>query len=107
MDVGPGLERCQEHMVADGEIDRSVKEAGNVIRKRRCKRCGRLFVTHEMTVDAIAFKQAGVDNKEREFRVELAFYKRVVGEMGTVLMIGERIKNDIELGFDFKREDEE
>ena len=90
------VKQCQEHMVANGQIDRSVKEAGDVMRKRRCSKCHFLIITTEKTEDKIAHERAEVQNRDRELRVELSLYKRAYENTRRVFNALEMVKEDIE-----------
>lgn len=75
-------ERCQEHMVADGEIVRSIKKNGLVERTRRCGECKSLFRTFEMTDDKVASERAEQDSLVMGLRRELEYYKGLARRVG-------------------------
>ncbi|MBA7570691.1 hypothetical protein ES708_12444 [subsurface metagenome] len=89
------MERCQEHLVADGQIDRSTKKDGEVVRKRTCSKCHFFIMTIEKTEDKIAHERAVVQNSDRELRSELAFYKRAFENVRKAFQALESIKEDI------------
>jgi len=82
-------------MVADGEIDRSLKENGEVTRKRRCPKCYCLIMTVEKTADKRAHERAEVQNIDRELRAELSFYKRAYENTRRVFNALEIVKEDV------------
>lgn len=87
------MERCQEHMVADGEIERSKKLDGKVIRGRVCSKCGEKFGTMEMTDDWMAYRLAEVENQIRLLHHELAYAKGIMDLVAERYRIEEKIKN--------------
>lgn len=89
------MEKCQGHMIADGAVNRTSKEDGKVYRLRRCGECFHLFKTVEKTLDSLASEKAGIENKLRILRAELAFYKTVVDRVKALYADIEMIKDDI------------
>lgn len=93
------MERCSEHVVADGEVDRSKKMDGVVERTRRCKECGRLFKTYEMTGDQIDRQNAEHNMEIRDLKRELDFYKELAGLMNQVYDLEEEVKNSLRMEY--------
>lgn len=97
--------RCSEHMVADGEVERSAKTDGIVKRVRRCKECGGLFNTFEMTEDQVARQNGEHDTEIRDLKRELKFYQDVARDVKRVLDIGQGIKDSLLMEYNFGSED--
>lgn len=69
------MERCPEHLIVDGEVDRSRKMNGVVERTRRCEKCGSLFKTFELTQDQIDRQNRDHDIEIKDLKRELDFYR--------------------------------
>lgn len=101
---GVKMEICQEHMVADGEIERSIKKDGLVERTRRCSKCAALFKTFEMTDDNLARQQGKHDLVMNEMRRELNYLNGVFETIRTIdEMVGE-VKEEVRRQYEFGNE---
>ena len=99
------MERCPEHMVADGGVERSVKEVGNVVRTRRCDKCGSLFKTFEMTEDNVGFQLAGQEERVMKLKRELEFYGRVFTDTKAIFEAVKTLNDDLRGDYEFGNED--
>lgn len=100
------MERCQEHMVVDGQVERSKKMNGVVERTRRCGQCGSLFKTFEITDDKLAFGQAAHDKKVMDVKRELGFYKDIVEKVKRIYEAERLVRMDIVDEYQFGKKDE-
>ncbi len=95
--VGP----CQEHVVADGQVERSKKMDGVVERTRRCDLCGSLFKTFEMTEDQVGRQNGEHDLEIRDLRKELNYFKEIFGNVKAIVEAMETLKNDVLMEYEF------
>ncbi len=93
--------KCEEHLVADGEIKRSKKTDGVVERKRKCDKCGALFKTYEYTGDQRRKQGEKFDDIVREMKARLAFYSRVYDMLGQVTEVQQRLEDEVRMGYNF------
>ncbi|MBA7546940.1 hypothetical protein ES705_39341 [subsurface metagenome] len=93
--------KCEEHLVADGEIIRSKKTDGVVERKRKCDKCGALFKTYEYTGDQCKKQGEEFDNKVRELKEELVFYSRIHEMLRQVTEIQQGLEDEVRMGYNF------
>ncbi len=99
------MERCQEHVITDGQVERSMKMNGLVERTRRCWECGGLFKTFEMTDDNLARKQSAHDERMKDLKRELDHYKGIFGNVKAIIEDVETLKNDVLMEYEFGDEE--
>lgn len=99
------VERCQEHVVADGQVERSKKMDGVVERTRRCGTCGSLFRTFELTDDQMAKQEGEHAGKVRALRRELGFYQRIVEQVKEIYRSEELLRDDLRAEYEYGNED--
>lgn len=100
------VEKCEKHMIVKGEVERSTKENGMAIRKRRCDVCGDLIRTVEMTEDQLDFKMSKFEDKNRELRSKLVYYKTVVEHVQRMFDMVSRIKDELEMQSEISEQDQ-
>ncbi|MBA7609571.1 hypothetical protein ES703_16762 [subsurface metagenome] len=98
------MEKCSEHTIANGGIERSIKADGVVERTRRCNECKCLFKTFETTEDKIAHQRAKASNEERILRKRLANCMRMIRDINIIFKGIDGVKDEVE---EWMNEDEE
>ncbi len=89
------MERCESHKVVKGQVDRSMKDNGTVVRKRRCDVCGELIRTIEMTADQLAHERVKLENQNRELRAEMVQCRTVVETVSRMFNEMERVRKEL------------
>ena len=89
------MERCESHKVVKGQVDRSMKDNGTVVRKRRCDVCGELIKTREMTEDQLAHIRVKFENKNRELRAEMVQCRTVMETVSRMFDAIERVRKEL------------
>ncbi len=100
------VEICGSHSIVKGDVERSTKEDGTVIRKRRCDVCGDLIRTIEMTEDQLAHIRVKLENRNRELRVEMAHYKAVAAAVKGLFAAEERVRKELMVEHKIPEEDQ-
>ena len=103
---GVWVEKCESHKVVKGQVERSAKEEGTVIRKRRCDVCGALVRTIEMTDDQLAYMRVKFENQNRELRAEMVHYKAVAAAVKGLFKAEERVRKEMLVEHEISEEDE-
>lgn len=101
------VERCLEHMVADGQIERSIKKGGMVERTRRCGECGSLFKTTEITDEMMADIEREHNAMVNELGRELKFYGKVFTDTKAIFEAVRTLSDDLRGDFEFGDEEKE
>lgn len=99
------VELCPEHVVADGDIERSKKMNGVVERTRRCSECFSLFKTFELTDDQIARQNGEHDEDIRDLKRELKYYQEVVENIKAWYEEERTLKIALKSEYEFGNED--
>ncbi len=92
---GDRVEKCESHKVVKGQVDRSMKDNGTVVRKRRCDVCGDLIKTIEMTADQLEFRQERFEREVRVIRAELVQYKNLVDGIKRMYDAEKRVRSEL------------
>ncbi len=100
------VERCESHKVVKGQVERSMKEDGKVIRKRRCDVCGDLMRTIEMTEDQLAYMRVKFEDQNRALRAEMVHYKAVAAAVKGLFAAEERVRKEITVVHEIPEEDQ-
>lgn len=100
------VEVCQSHKVVKGQVERSMKEGGTVIRKRRCDVCGDLIKTIEMTEDQLAYERLKFEDQNRELRAETVQYRTVADAVRAMFDAVERVRREMRVRDEIKEEDQ-
>ena len=100
------VERCESHKVVKGQVERSTKENGTVVRKRRCDVCGDLIKTIEMTEDQLDHLRVKFENQNRVLRAEMAHYRTVVDGMKRMFEAENRVKDELRVNYIILEEDQ-
>ena len=103
---GAWVEKCEKHMVVKGEVDRSAKENGMAIRKRRCDVCGDLIRTIEMTEDQLAHIKAKFEDQNRALRAEMVNYRRVKDMIGRLFEMEISLRREMKMEHEVSEEDQ-
>ena len=99
------VEKCESHSIVKGDVERSTKEDGTVIRKRRCDVCGDLIKTIEMTEDQQAHIRVEFENQNRVLRTEIVHYKAVESAMKGMFQSIERLGMEMMVAHEIPGED--
>ncbi len=102
---GTWVEKCESHKVVKGLVERSMKEDGTVIRKRRCDVCGTLMKTIEMTADQLEFRKERFEKELRVIRSELVQYKNWVDWVKKMYEAEERLRKEMKVEHEMSEED--
>ncbi|MBA7556296.1 hypothetical protein ES705_48996 [subsurface metagenome] len=102
---GTWVEKCESHKVVKGLVERSAKEDGMVVRKRRCDVCGDLIKTIEMTEDQQAHIRVEFENQNRVLRTEIVHYKAVESAMKGMFQSIERLGMEMMVAHEIAGED--
>lgn len=100
------MEKCKSHDVVKGQVERSTKEDGTVIRKRRCDVCGELIKTIEMTEDKLAHIRVKFEDQNRVLRSEMVYYRTVIDHVERMFAMVSRIKGELRMKHEILEEDE-
>lgn len=98
------MERCQEHVIADGEVERSRKMNGVVERIRICKKCGSRFKTFELADDQLAKEQAEYDKQVMELKREVEYCRGIFKTIRTMDEMVETLKEEVRREYEFGNE---
>ena len=99
------MERCSEHKVVDGQVERSMKKGAVVERTRRCGQCGSLFKTREITEDLEAHWKRERDVVIQDLKRELEFYGQVFTDTKEIFEAVKMLNDDLRRDFEFGNED--
>ncbi len=99
------VEKCESHKVVKGQVERSMKENGAVIRKRRCDVCGELMKTIEMTEDQLAHMRVKFESENRQMRAEMVRYRTVVDAVDSMFSQVERLRKELRIRHEMLEED--
>jgi transcriptional regulator NrdR family protein len=100
------VEKCESHSIVKGDVERSTKEDGTVIRKRRCDVCGDLIRTIEMTEDQLAHIRVKFENQNRALRAEMAHYRAVAEGVKRLFAAEERVRKEMMVEHEITEEDQ-
>jgi transcriptional regulator NrdR family protein len=100
------VEKCESHSIVKGGVERSTKEDGTVMRKRRCDVCGDLISTIEMTEDQLDHIRVKLENRNRELRVEMANYRAIAAALKGMFAAEERARKVLEVEHETTEEDQ-
>jgi hypothetical protein len=97
---------CGSHKVVKGQVERSMKDNGTVVRKRRCDVCGDLIKTIEMTEDQLAHIRVKFENENRELRAEMVQCRTVVETVERMFGAMERVRKELRIRHEVMEEKE-
>lgn len=87
--------KCDVHRDVEGGVLRTTKNADEVIRQRKCKKCGRKFDTIEISQDVMVERTvAAADKLEVALNVMLK-YKNILLMVQTVQTVEAAIRREI------------
>ncbi|MBA7572104.1 hypothetical protein ES708_13879 [subsurface metagenome] len=100
------MEKCGSHKVVNGQVERSMKEEGKVIRKRRCDVCGELIKTIEMTEDQLVDMRVKFEIENRDIRAEMVHYRNVMDSVNNVFVALDRVKREMRIDHEIVEENQ-